>query len=499
MLSFAQKSVVEREPQTAFEVALTGLDESWLILAGLQIGPKDEIAADYVALHPARGIALIDLASNTRNDPKDRLRRLLSDSQYFTFHYPGVLPVVRLVVEATDAATIADRLEAAFAEAPAITIAKGGWANAVSDMLTGRVRGTRLPAHAMTERPEHLTQRHENTTSALDLDAWKYAPWRRPNDRPGHDTAVSEMPRRPGGFIERPELSRGATRSETVPVRRAIAPALQRPRSSFALLLGVVAGGMMGGGAVWLALSGNVGDRFEDASGVVSVALEPPSLVLQAQTAPQHETLYASPDAPEFAQPTPTGSSVSPAENTDGPAPPPLVVTPPLFGSPTLSSPPLATPSPLASLPASSPPTLDNRPGGPPARLHAQPAPETSAASAQRPMQTSEPRSKSAPTKQAGLKAPKPKRYDGPPMDADQLPPLEGPVIPPAQDLASTTPDMHPPTNLLSRSAIVSRSPVVSCRAYTSTQSVLGQPGNARGVACREPDGQWTVVQESSN
>jgi hypothetical protein len=114
-------------------------------------------------------------------------------------------------------------------------------------------------------------------------------------------------------------------------------------------------------------------------------------------------------------------------------------------------------------------------------------------------MQTSEPRSKSAPTKQAGLKAPKPKRYDGPPMDADQLPPLEGPVIPPAQDLASTTPDMHPPTNLLSRSAIVSRSPVVSCRAYTSTQSVLGQPGNARGVACREPDGQWTVVQESSN
>src|SRR5260221_9679647 len=124
MLSFAQKLVVEREPQTAFEVALTGLDESWLILADLKIDPKDEIAADYVALHPARGIALIDLASNTRNDPRGRLRRLLSDSQYFTFHYPGVLPVVRLVVEATDAATIADRLEAAFAEAPAIKIGR---------------------------------------------------------------------------------------------------------------------------------------------------------------------------------------------------------------------------------------------------------------------------------------------------------------------------------------------------------------------------------------
>src|SRR5260221_11264754 len=144
MLSFAQKSVVEREPQTAFEVALTGLGESWLILAGLQMGPKDGIAADYVAPHSARGIALIDLASNTRNDPRDRLRRLLSDSQYFTVHYPGVLPVVRLAVEATAAATIADRLEAAFSEAPPITLAKGAGATAVTYRLTAPALRTPL-------------------------------------------------------------------------------------------------------------------------------------------------------------------------------------------------------------------------------------------------------------------------------------------------------------------------------------------------------------------
>src|SRR5713226_4570374 len=108
MVSFAQKPVVEREAQTALEAALTRLDESWSILANLQIGPKDEIAAEYVALHPARGIALIDLASSTRNDPTDRLRRLLN--RYFTARFPGVLPVVRLVAEATDAAMIADRL-----------------------------------------------------------------------------------------------------------------------------------------------------------------------------------------------------------------------------------------------------------------------------------------------------------------------------------------------------------------------------------------------------
>src|SRR5260221_1301527 len=152
MVSFAEILVVEGEPQTALEVALARFDESWSILADLQIGPKDEIAADYVALHPARGIALIDLASNTRNDPTDCLRRLL-DRQNFTARFPGVLPVVRLVTEAADAATIADRLGAAFAGAPAITIAKSGWGNAASDIPIGRARGGRLPPPAPTERP----------------------------------------------------------------------------------------------------------------------------------------------------------------------------------------------------------------------------------------------------------------------------------------------------------------------------------------------------------
>src|SRR5260221_8454224 len=159
----------------------------------------------------------------------------------------------------------ASPVKAAFAEAPAITIAGRGWVNAVSNMLIRRVRGARLPARAMTERPAHLAQRHENTTSALDLDAWE-VPWR-----------PASHARRPGGIIKRPELSLGAgtPRSETAPGRRAIAQAVQRPRSAFAVLLVVIAGSMMGGGAVWLALSG---DRFEDGPGGVRVALEPPSL-----------------------------------------------------------------------------------------------------------------------------------------------------------------------------------------------------------------------------
>jgi hypothetical protein len=111
----------------------------------------------------------------------------------------------------------------------------------------------------------------------------------------------------------------------------------------------------------------------------------------------------------------------------------------------------------------------------------------------------SERRSKTAPTRQAPLEAATPKRYDGPPIDADQLPPLEGPVIPPASAIASTTPNMHPPTSLPSPPVIGHDFPVVSCGAYTSTHNLLGQPGNARGVACRGADGQWRIVQESFN
>jgi hypothetical protein len=566
MVSFAEILVVEREPQTALEVALARLDESWSILADLQIGPKDEIAADYVALHPARGIALIDLASNTRNDPTDCLRRLLG-RQNFTARFPGVLPVVRLVAEATDAATIADRLEAVFAEAPAITIAKSGWVNAASDILIGRARGARLPAPAVTERPAHLAQWHENTISPLELDAWKYAPGRRPNDRPGHDTVEREMPRHPasrawppGGFIEEPELSPGGARHEPVPGRREIAPARPRRRSSFALLLSVIAGGIMGGG-VWLALSGGVGDRFEDASGGVRVALEPPSLALPAPPvagnaptphAATPNASIASPPAPA----TPTGAppSVEPLPPEKNPpnglaaaittlsgalavpagqsaaeheppaatvaavaspaleveympandSPPVAAATPaatlfPDFEPPARAGAPLETASPATSPPASSQPTIVKRPVGRPAQLAAHPVPEKSAASARRPTRMSEPRSKSAPTKEALLEAPMPKRYDGQPVDAHQLAPSEAAVNPPAPAVASTMPNMHAPTSLLSRPVIAQDLPVVSCRAYTSTHNLLGQLGNARGVACREPEGQWTIVQESFN
>jgi hypothetical protein len=70
---------------------------------------------------------------------------------------------------------------------------------------------------------------------------------------------------------------------------------------------------------------------------------------------------------------------------------------------------------------------------------------------------------------------------------------------PPTKLALLEAPNMHPPTSLLPQPVVAHGLPVVTCRAYTSTHNLLDQPGNVRGVACREPGGQWTVVQETFN
>jgi hypothetical protein len=135
MVSLSQESIDEFRARTALETALSQLDASWLILVDLRInGPTDATAADYVALHPRRGIALIDVILSRTGDPAQRLRKFL-DAERFSAQFPGTLPVVRLVLRPTEATTFARRVHAAFAAVPPITIADPSWVTVVNDLL----------------------------------------------------------------------------------------------------------------------------------------------------------------------------------------------------------------------------------------------------------------------------------------------------------------------------------------------------------------------------
>jgi surface antigen len=35
-----------------------------------------------------------------------------------------------------------------------------------------------------------------------------------------------------------------------------------------------------------------------------------------------------------------------------------------------------------------------------------------------------------------------------------------------------------------------------ACRNYTATKTLLGQPRQVSGLACREPNGQWQIISE---
>jgi len=121
--------------RAALETALSRLDPEWAVLAELRIdGPSDDIAADYVAIHGAYGIALINASAASQNDPIQRLRDLLERQKFATL-FPGNLPIVNLTVRPADAALVARRIDAAFAKAPRLTVRNPDWAAAVQDLL----------------------------------------------------------------------------------------------------------------------------------------------------------------------------------------------------------------------------------------------------------------------------------------------------------------------------------------------------------------------------
>jgi len=242
MASLSQESIDEFRTRTAIEAALNQLDASWAVLVDLRInGPTDATAADYVALHPRRGIALVDVILSRTGDPAGRLRKFLQDEGFFA-RFPGRLPIVRLVLKPIEAASFGRRVHAAFAAVPPLGIADPAWLTAVNSLLVPNAPSagrTRFPRQKRPT-PQRRARRDERPTAPRqdEPEPWEIVPERWPDRMAGATPlkrqgrkAASDQPATPRSSADADEPAKPAADSSPQPGfdEHWTAPKIDRP------------------------------------------------------------------------------------------------------------------------------------------------------------------------------------------------------------------------------------------------------------------------------
>jgi len=133
--------------RAALETALLDLDGAWTVLADVRLGTASGAAvADYLLLHPRRGIALVDMAAAHR-DPVPAVRAFLQGEAFQRF-FPGDLPIVHVALAPDAAPALTRRLDDAFtSHSAALAIADGAWPDAVAALVSAQ------QARAASEAP----------------------------------------------------------------------------------------------------------------------------------------------------------------------------------------------------------------------------------------------------------------------------------------------------------------------------------------------------------
>jgi hypothetical protein len=197
--------------QNAVAASLSQLDAGWHILVDLRIpGSGDVVAADYMIMHAQIGVALVDLMLARTDDLPQRLCKLMDD-EGFSARFPGVLPIVRLVLQSTDT-WLGDELEAAFAQAAPLTIANPRWVYALRELLVPTEGASDSSVSPFCERssagapsPSVSERRCEEEGNRLDK-LWHVIPERRlPGAKPREGQWLSMSPvrnSRPAGISE---------------------------------------------------------------------------------------------------------------------------------------------------------------------------------------------------------------------------------------------------------------------------------------------------------
>ena len=125
------------------EATLASLPDDWTLLPERRIGGADGPEVGFVLVHPAIGIALVDLLPRSPEEAIDRLRGLLADEHIA--RADDALPVVGTALAADDIPEVGERLAAAFEREPLCDVADPNWSRRAVDLLLNAGDAAMLP------------------------------------------------------------------------------------------------------------------------------------------------------------------------------------------------------------------------------------------------------------------------------------------------------------------------------------------------------------------
>jgi hypothetical protein len=324
-------------------------------------------------------------------------------------------------------------------------------------------------------------------------------------------------------------VARAAFRGLSVRREDAIAPP---PPKSVRWRSGIAAGvllvAVLGGATAWFRLGAGP-DWLIPTSGLVSVVSSLPTP--GATPSPATPPAATPPSAAVSSAATPSSTADESKAASVAPPPPPVPSTKPT--APAAA--PAATPAPAAPPPRSStmtaviaPPQIETppAPASKPTEPAKRPAPRRAvpprAVGANPPSSGRETAVAEAPARDPAVAAASrdaaaaalPPSPQGPPIDATDLPPIATPAAAPAASIAnaeSAAARLHAPTSLTpvwtrasTTAAPAAAAPAPAgasangdtCHSYTATRTLLGQPRQVSGLACRDGNGQWQIISE---
>src|SRR5579872_2532575 len=150
--------LAERRLAAQLREALATLPAPWIVLANRRASGADGPPwVRFVALHPAKGIALVDTsAAEAATAPlEDFLART-----GFPALQPGALPIVPVAIGPDEIATVADILESVFAQSHQ-SIGNPNWCDAVVELLLAAPDLMLSPLRRSGHRPAAMATQTE--------------------------------------------------------------------------------------------------------------------------------------------------------------------------------------------------------------------------------------------------------------------------------------------------------------------------------------------------